>query len=176
MHETMSTTTEETYGTLRIERIDGERRPLVKVYQGKQRRPDYIQFQSVERREEYIVQRNAGADYAEQAKQERAVARASLDATTLYQPGDIVVSTWGYDQTNVEFYRVERVTKASVTLIEIGQRTTETTGSMSEMVAANPDWTGKMSSHRVQPGGSMKIGHGYGSLWHGRPMHQSSYA
>lgn len=28
--------------------------------------------------------------------------------------GDVLVSTWGYDQTNVDFYRVTRVTKTMV--------------------------------------------------------------
>lgn len=34
--------------------------------------------------------------------------------------GDILVSRWGYEQTNVHFYKVVRRTKATATLISIG--------------------------------------------------------
>ena len=32
-------------------------------------------------------------------------------STTLAEPGTILVSTWGYDQTNVDFYEVTRATQ-----------------------------------------------------------------
>ena len=36
--------------------------------------------------------------------------------------GDIMYSSWGYDQTNVDFYKVVRVTKASAWLQPIGSK------------------------------------------------------
>lgn len=35
--------------------------------------------------------------------------------------GDVFYTSWGYDQTNVEFYKVVRVSKASVWVQETGQ-------------------------------------------------------
>ena len=33
--------------------------------------------------------------------------------------GDILVSSWGYDQTNIDFYEVVKVTEKTATLIEL---------------------------------------------------------
>lgn len=37
--------------------------------------------------------------------------------------GDVFVESWGYDQTNVDYYQVIRTTKAMVELREIGAET-----------------------------------------------------
>lgn len=38
------------------------------------------------------------------------------------KPGDVFVESWGYDQTNVDFYVVTRVTQSSVYLKPCGAR------------------------------------------------------
>ncbi len=35
-----------------------------------------------------------------------------------YQPGAIVADSWGYDQTNVDFYRIERRTPAGFLVLQ----------------------------------------------------------
>jgi hypothetical protein len=42
--------------------------------------------------------------------------------------GDIWNSSWGYDQTNVDFYQVVKVTAKTVTVRKIGKVTEELTG------------------------------------------------
>jgi hypothetical protein len=53
--------------------------------------------------------------------------------------GQIVYSSWGYDQTNIDFYKVIRKTAAMVELRAIGQKYLESTSSMSEYVVADAD-------------------------------------
>ena len=53
--------------------------------------------------------------------------------------GQIVYSSWGYDQTNIDFYKVIRKTAAMVELRAIGQKYVESTSSMSEYVVADAD-------------------------------------
>ena len=53
--------------------------------------------------------------------------------------GQIVYSSWGYDQTNIDFYKVIRKTAAMVELQAIGQKYLESTSSMSEYVIADPE-------------------------------------
>ena len=36
--------------------------------------------------------------------------------------GDILVSSWGYEQTNIDFYEVVNATEKTVTLIELASR------------------------------------------------------
>lgn len=42
-----------------------------------------------------------------------------------YQPGDIFYTSWGYDQTNVEFYEVVAVTPASVKVQQVASKLDE---------------------------------------------------
>jgi hypothetical protein len=53
--------------------------------------------------------------------------------------GDIFYDSWGYDQTNIDFYKVIKKTKAMVWLRAIGQTYLEQTGFMSEYVTADPE-------------------------------------
>jgi hypothetical protein len=57
-----------------------------------------------------------------------------------YALGDVLVSSWGYDQTNIDFYQVVGFTKSgkSVRLIAIEGEHVETTGFMSERVRPCP--------------------------------------
>ena len=42
--------------------------------------------------------------------------------------GDILYSSWGYDQTNIEFFKVVKVSEFSVWIQEIGKKVVEVTG------------------------------------------------
>ena len=44
------------------------------------------------------------------------------------QVGDFMYSSWGYDQTNINFYKVVRTTDASIWIQEVGSEVVEVTG------------------------------------------------
>lgn len=52
--------------------------------------------------------------------------------------GTIFCASWGYDQTNVDFYKVIRKTAAMVEVVEVGQKMLEATGFMAEYVNCDP--------------------------------------
>lgn len=56
--------------------------------------------------------------------------------------GDIFVSSWGYDQTNIDFYKVLNVKNKTAILAEIGQKR-EYTGHMNGRCVPNPDVVGQ---------------------------------
>lgn len=97
------------------------------------------------------------------------------------KPGCILTASWGYDQTNVDFYKVLTRTGNTITLQECGQHSEET-GFMSGNCTPNPDHlTGEVLRKRVHVNGGkdghVKISHSaYASLWNGRAMHWTSYA
>lgn len=69
-----------------------------------------------------------------------------------YPVGTVLVSSWGYDQTNIDFYEVVGATKSgkSIRLRPIASRHVETTGFMSERVAPEPgEFTGPAFTKRV---------------------------
>jgi hypothetical protein len=53
--------------------------------------------------------------------------------------GHILSASWGYDQTNIDYYKVIRKTAAMVELRAIGQKFVEANSSMSEYVMPDPD-------------------------------------
>lgn len=53
--------------------------------------------------------------------------------------GQIFYASWGYDQTNIEFYKVVKKTAKMIWLRAIGQEYLEQTGFMSEYVTADPE-------------------------------------
>ena len=61
----------------------------------------------------------------------------------MYEPkvGDVLVEVWGYDQTNVDFYRVKGVSKSkkSVRIVPIGQKFVSRNGVFGDQVLPDPD-------------------------------------
>ena len=58
------------------------------------------------------------------------------------KPGDIYTNSWGYDQTNIDFYKVVRVTATKAEIVPIGAIRLEddgTRGTMNKLVP-NPDY------------------------------------
>lgn len=53
--------------------------------------------------------------------------------------GHILVDSWGYDQTNIDYYKVIRKTAAMVEIRAIGQKYVESASDMSEYVMPDPE-------------------------------------
>lgn len=51
--------------------------------------------------------------------------------------GDILYSSWGYDQTNIDFYKVLKVTKASVKIQKTGKKLVGGQGGPQEKVVSD---------------------------------------
>lgn len=98
--------------------------------------------------------------------------------------GDIVTNSWGYDQTNVDWYRVSHTTKNYVWLIPVHSALTpdEGCGPMSGKVALaldadlKPiDGKGKETKHRAVKD-HVTMRHGSGSKYTGGSLYSSWYA
>jgi len=94
---------------------------------------------------------------------------------------DVLSSSWGYDQTNVDFYQVTRlVGKCMVELRQIGSAR-EYTGGMSGTCTPcmNQFLTNKepMRKRVIYSGDAVRISSfATASKWDGRPQYFSSYA
>lgn len=103
-----------------------------------------------------------------------------------FKAGDIVTNSWGYDQTNVDWYRVVRTTASFVWLQPICGHTEET-GFMSgrslpavDVDGSNPNaWKfmdkGEVTKHKAT-GSNVSMKYGSGSKWDGREKYESWYA
>ena len=92
-----------------------------------------------------------------------------------FQVGDIVRNTWGYEQTNVDFYEVVRISPSSVWLRPLQQETTETSFMAGTTVPLPGQYRGEAVMHRANAAG-ISFPHGCGRKWDGKPQHCSWYA
>jgi hypothetical protein len=94
--------------------------------------------------------------------------------------GTIVYNSWGYEQTNIDFYEVMSATKHFVTLRRLNQITTETgfmCGPTEPILKSyrNAETT-RHSVRRYGDEASISFRHGVGRVWNGTPQSCSWYA
>lgn len=156
------------------------------AYGGKRNKADWhYTFKTPESLEAAVAKFFAGLDRHVEFVAER---RKSHNTGHDFKVGDVVVNSWGYDQTNVDWYRVTRATKCFVWLKPIAGHVEET-GFMSgksqphvDTTSADPQaWgfadvkNGEETQHKAS-GSHVNFEHGSGSKWDGREMHASWYA
>ena len=94
--------------------------------------------------------------------------------------GDILVSHWGYDQTNVDFYYVVKKTGLGVSLIPMGEKIVEYKDMSGRVVPGEPNYTAKPMNRKIKKytgGVYVRINSfSYARKWNGQPEYFSSYA
>jgi len=98
-----------------------------------------------------------------------------------YVVGDILYSSWGYDQTNVEFYEVVAITAKSIKVREIAQTSTSNGVGSDNVMPVKGKYiepaTGAKKVRTASDGyGSIKISSSItGFHWDGRPKHRTAF-
>lgn len=153
-------------------------------------KPDFnYRFRSEPQRAAYIADffvRCAAREKNKQARHDAQKAKKAAFENPL-AIGDILYASWGYDQTNIDYYQVVRMTAKTVTFREL-RATQTTTGFMCGDIVPNigdfasaKEWTRPVKPSydgspcvpfAEYPGGYQKNLH----RWDGRPMHNSWYA
>jgi hypothetical protein len=147
-----------------------------------------LAFKTIEECEEWIAKTyrniylNMKAD--EKRKAEKREAQKALNASDFFEVGTIIYNSWGYEQTNVSFYQVVKMTKKRITVREVSQSREE--GStyshgMAWNVVANEGMFvdgGEELNLTVRPEGRLstpRYHHGCFSKWDGSPKYVSCY-
>lgn len=99
-------------------------------------------------------------------------------AQNTVQVGSIFYSSWGYDQTNIDFYRVTKMTKTTVTLQRLECEQIEETGFMTgEVIPSTVDHRDAPIRRKLKFETMVKIDDcSRAYLWDGKPKAFSSYA
>lgn len=89
--------------------------------------------------------------------------------------GNILVSSWGYDQTNIDFYKVVRKSEKSVWLQRLTKRYLKQVGwAHFEVVPGNAVISNKTLLRRYDPSGYVSITSVFcASPWNGKPQTES---
>jgi hypothetical protein len=91
------------------------------AFAGKRQKPDWhYRFKSEEARAAYIKSYKEKLEGIAEYKLKRAIERKEVE--NLLKVGDILKCSWGYEQTNIDYYEVVKVLPKSVVICEIGQR------------------------------------------------------
>ena len=89
--------------------------------------------------------------------------------------GDVMVSSWGYDQTNVDFYQVTAVGDRTVKIREIGGKMVGGSGGTDYVVPVPGSFAGPEMTKVVGTGGSVRIeSYAWASKWDGKPQYQTA--
>lgn len=104
----------------------------------------------------------------------RRVMAAEAEDAPVFQPGDILYSRWGYDQTNVNYYQVMKCTLTTTWVREIEGRVSSYSGPYKNVVPVpgkfvgplirrkSPDPKGRYQSIRIE---SYELA----VIWDGKP-------
>lgn len=148
------------------------------AYSGKRRKADFRYRYGTEERRAQAIQNFFTNKLAVKAiKAERKAAQKSARAEFLAQikAGTILYTSWGYDQTNVDWYQVITVKGCAVTLRPISGSLTEN-GFMSGTTVPTPDaFTGE-AINKIARGAYLSVDHSSMWVWDGKPKGVSWYA
>lgn len=168
-----------------------ETRLAAVAFVGKASKPAWhLTFRTAAQRETRVRELFEGL---RQHQASKLAARAQAAQPHTLQLGAIVYNSWGYEQTNVDWYVVVGVSANYVQLREIASEIEDGTGPMSGTCSPVINTTAKDSAtwgvtfakdatitrHRVYhygSGNSVNFKHGGGSEWDGRAQHVSWYA
>lgn len=164
-----------------ITTIRGKEYPAAVIFRGKSKKPLLEGYfsQGWEVFANRILDiKEAELDQIERDRKYQAEKKARYEkACAEIKVGDIYYNSWGYEQTNVDFYLVTgRPSKCFVELTPIGMTTVgEPTSWCSDRVIANPDAKiGDPERRKINAYGGISLGRHYSaSKWDGRPTHRS---
>jgi hypothetical protein len=152
---------------------------------GKRGKPAFnYSFKTAERMTSFAKDWLDRAEATEQNRREQKRRRKEEQRTAAEQlagalsPGAIVYSSWGYEQTNVDFYQVLRRSGRVVVLRRIAGEMKESTGAMSGYVSAIKDAFSDSHPEEIRTvirSGELSIGDYSARLWAGDPKFCSWY-
>lgn len=149
---------------------------------GQQRKPAFnFRFKTALERDQiagkWAAEQKAAAAAKAQYKAKIKAERAAFDARTEFKVDDILSYSWGYDQTQVEFFKVVNVIgRATLAIVTIGSKLTVQHSAMAGLCIADPETviSTVVRAHVGQYG--VKMEHGHAKKWDGKPKYCSWYA
>jgi hypothetical protein len=119
-------------------------------------------------------------------KEAKKQANKSISAADHFKVGEMIVNSWGYDQTNVEFYQVIEIKNKTLVVREVSQEMHGDAYGMScDVVPVSDSFIGDQFSLRVKAtlyNGKVDVAicnpksYAYFHKWSGKPQYKSWYA
>lgn len=147
----------------------------VKAYRGRATKPlAFYRYSTVAQRDNFIERLKADEDRREEIRQ----ARKSVPNS--FQLGDILHYSWGYDQTQCEFYQVVGLTPRGIKIRRVEAMIMTGSGSSNGMsdrrMPVKDNFIGEVLSKVVKSDDAVKMDCGYARKWDGQAKYCSWYA
>lgn len=149
----------------------GKDRFFVKLFKGSAVKAfSYYQFDSAGERQAYI--NRTVADF--KPKTSRIAGRAA----EFFLVGDVLYNSWGWEQTNIDWYQVIEVKKASIVIRQIGSEKTYEHSMAGDCTPVKDSFLDDADPilKRVNAEGRIAAQYGCISKWDGKPKGWTSYA
>jgi hypothetical protein len=159
---------------------DERGRPCARGFRGKAIKPAFnCYYRSPESRERHVREFFEGVRKTENWRAEQDAARkAKLAQPHKLQVGHILVSSWGYEQTNIDFYQVTALKGArSIELRKIGAVSHEDLHMQGTCTPRADAFIGEAFTKRVDENNAVRLtSYSSAYLWDGRPRRWTAYA
>lgn len=151
--------------------------PYAMFFIGTSAKPSwYHRFRNAAEREQKIA--NAFSSLKKH-KERVAEGRAKRNVAPTINVDDIFYTSWGYEQTNIDFYKVTAVKGSMATIVKIDGAIAPSEGyaAMAGKCVANPKSVVPNSEQRVRIayGNTFKVERHYATKWNGEPLYWSAY-
>jgi hypothetical protein len=167
--------------TVYLYEVDGM--PCARAYKGKSNKSEFHhRYTNEEARTNHVAEFLKRCGVLDEYKAKRKAEAAACSAATDLPVGTILCESWGYDQTNVSFYKVGHVGKKTVKLVAVTPKSVESyprIGAMSDMCVPDLDNCAtevqlmrQISKESVK---NTKLNK-RASVWSGKPLYRSWYA
>ncbi len=171
--------------------IEDGKKPVVQIWRGKSKKPTYhYAFSNVEKMENWIQEKiKERRERLEQEAADKEIGKKLISEYKLnIKVGDIFYTSWGYGQTNIDFYKVLEVRGRAITFVQIGYDRRDAIENCFEQYKVTPDPNneiGKPFKKIVQvtySRYSKTVGHhitltSYANMyeWGGEALHMTNY-
>lgn len=118
--------------------------------------------------DETVKSRKAVLEMKERQQQER------RDFVHNIQKGEIFVSSWGYDQTNIDFFEVVEIKGKMVVVREVAQKVQRSAPPTDYVVPVPGHYVGQPILVRPNTSGGFKVNDHSAHKWDGEPEYQTS--
>jgi len=120
-------------------------------FSGRRNKADFnYRFGNAERMNAYVAEYVQGVKDAAERKAQRRAEKLAANRNAQVNVGDIFKASWGYDQTNIDYYQVVAVKGMSIEVREIACQSQETMAMQGVCVPAPNSFIGETMKKRIQ--------------------------
>lgn len=123
-----------------------------KIWRPKATKPSaHYRFGTIERRDQFIANyEQSFTDELGRKAERKAARKGTTEQQASVKVGDIFSSSWGYDQTNIDYYEVVKRTACTVTLRKVAQRSEGEHISQDRVFPVKGEYISGPRVHRLQ--------------------------